>query len=89
MTYWVLKDNDMIVPRSTVRPLTRQEQSDELEIKDRTAFDRMISDKFGKFDHEEVELFENDEMDSPLYSDNESMKNMEYQDGKFTKSDTD
>ena len=29
MTYWILKDNGMIIPRSTVRPLTNDEKMDE------------------------------------------------------------
>ena len=48
MTYWILKENGMIIPRSTVRPLTDEETRDPVEIKTRAKYDEMVATKFGE-----------------------------------------
>ena len=62
MIYWILKGNGMIVPRSTVRPLTEDEKKNQVEIENRKKYKEMIHTKFGEYNPEELELFENDKM---------------------------
>ena len=73
MTYWILKDNGMVIPRSTVRPITNDEKIDATEVKQRANFDEMVKKKFGSYDPEELELFDNDQMEQPMFSDDESI----------------
>ena len=49
MTYWILKENGMIVPRSTVRLLTEDERKNSAEIKNREKYNKMVHTKFDEY----------------------------------------
>ena len=67
MTYWVLKDNGQVIPRSSVQPLTKDEWIDDEEKKARDAFDVTIKEKYGEYDPELIEVFDNDDMADPIF----------------------
>ena len=73
MTYWILKENGMIIPRSTVRPLTDEETRDPIEIKTHAKYDEIVVTKFGEYDPDEQELFENDDMEEPRFPEDDDM----------------
>ena len=67
MTYWILKENRMVIPRSTIGPLTKEETMNSTEVKQRETFDKMVVTKYRSYDPEELELFENDRISQPIF----------------------
>jgi hypothetical protein len=65
MTYWILKTNGQIITRSTVRPILPEEWSNEAEKTARTEFDDTIKDKYGLFNPDLLEVFDNEILASP------------------------
>ena len=47
MAQWILKANGNVVPRRTVRPLTKQENDSNVKIKKRKLFDELIQKRYG------------------------------------------
>jgi hypothetical protein len=71
MTYWILKGNRQIICRSTVRTLLSEEWTSEDEKAARSEFDNAIRDKYGAFDPELLEVFDNTELERPSSIDND------------------
>jgi Reverse transcriptase (RNA-dependent DNA polymerase) len=69
LTYWILKSNGQIICRSTVRPLLPDEISNEGEQALRVIFNQHITAKFGDFDHNLINLYDNDDMEDPIFPD--------------------
>jgi hypothetical protein len=70
MTYWVLKSNGYVITRSTVRPLTREEERSEEEKANKVEFIRCIEEMVGDFDLELIntdDFGQNEHMVEPLY----------------------
>ena len=67
MTNWVLKDNGLVIPHSSVQPLTKDEWLDNKEKKARDTFDATVKEKYGEYDPELIEVFDNDEMTDPIF----------------------
>lgn len=63
LTYWILKSNGKIIARSTVRPLLPDEDKNETEKQVRIAFDKTISDQYGTFDSNEIQIFDIDNVE--------------------------
>jgi Reverse transcriptase (RNA-dependent DNA polymerase) len=68
LTYWILKDNTQVVARSTVRPYRQDEYKSETEADTRRQFDIKIKDKCGDYDPQLIYVFENEEMEQPIMS---------------------
>ena len=64
MCSWILKENCQVVARSTVRPLTEEEERDPEEQKKMKEFDVAVTEKLGKFDEELVYDFGLDELEN-------------------------
>jgi hypothetical protein len=60
LTYWILKSNGMIIARSTVRPLLPDEDKHETEKIHRKEFDQVITNLYGSFDPEILQVFDVD-----------------------------
>jgi hypothetical protein len=71
MTYWILKENGQIICRSTVRPLLKEEWRSETEKAARAEFNETIKDKYGNYDPELLEVFENEDIINPSNLDEE------------------
>jgi hypothetical protein len=65
MTYWILNDNGQIICRSTVRPLLKEEWRSETEKAARVEFNETIKEKYGNYNAELLEVFENEDIINP------------------------
>lgn len=65
LTYWILKQNGQIIARSTVRPLLPDEEKSETEKQLRLTFTQSITDIYGEYDHEQIEVFDLDDIEEP------------------------
>lgn len=66
MTFWILKENGQAVVRSTVRPLTTDEWTDEIKKRERGQFDEKEGKILGNFNESLIHEPENDQMEEPL-----------------------
>jgi Reverse transcriptase (RNA-dependent DNA polymerase) len=69
MNYWILKSNGYVIARSTVRPLTTEEQRSEEEETAKKDFMIRLTNIVGEFDPDLIHTSEygvNDDMDDPI-----------------------
>jgi hypothetical protein len=71
MTYWILKGNGQVICCSTVRPLLKEEWINETEKAAQVSFDETIKEKYGNYDTELLEIFENEDIINPSSLDEE------------------
>jgi hypothetical protein len=72
MTYWILKENGQVICRSTVRPLLKEEWTNETEKAARVNCDEAIKVKYGTYNPELLEVFESEEIINPSSLDEEN-----------------
>jgi hypothetical protein len=68
MTYWILKDNGYVVARSTVRPLTQEEERSEIEKTQRLEFQQKIKESVGEFDPDLINTDDHGQNDESIES---------------------
>ena len=68
MTYWILTSKGTIIPRSTVRPLTKDEWLSQKDKDARDTFTKVINEKLGEFVEGDFTV-ENAKMEEPLFED--------------------
>ena len=64
MTYWILKTNGQVISRSTVIPMKTNQK--EIHREEMEKLDKAVREKYGNYEPEDIDVFDNDDMEDPM-----------------------